>query len=229
MSWLFSDCSGRFVFASPALAQPQPQVVISAPSAGASVPGPDVTVTIQVTGTTLVPAANATKLEDLHVHYLLDVDPAPWLDGKTPLPMGNPNIVHSGALSNTFTAVAPGAHRVVVVLGLSSHAAVQPPVAPAVSFTVAGAGAARCRPRYRARATRAIRQRSCSPLEALASRSASPCGCWPAAVYVLVIDASAENAGRGVKSDRSTPKPHFSSVWGTTIWKLRFQTIMPLM
>jgi LPXTG-motif cell wall-anchored protein len=125
-------------FAAPALAQPQPQVVITAPPNGGRVAGPDVTVTIQVTGTTLVPAPMATKLEDMHVHYILDMDPTPWLDGKRPIPMGNPNIVHSGALTNTFAGVAPGPHRVAVVLGLSSHVAVQPPVAPSVSFTVGG-------------------------------------------------------------------------------------------
>jgi hypothetical protein len=125
-------------FAAPALAQPQPQVVITAPTNGGRVAGPDVTVTIQVTGTTLVPAPMATKLEDMHVHYILDIDPTPWLDGTTPIPMGNPNIVHSGALTNTFAGVAPGPHRVAVVLGLSSHVAVQPPVAPSVSFTVGG-------------------------------------------------------------------------------------------
>src|SRR6202040_554297 len=114
----------------PAFPQPQPQVVITAPTNGGRVAGPDVTVTIQVTGTTLVPAANATKLEDLHVHYMLDVDPAPYLPGTTPIPAGNPNIVHSGALSNTFTGVAPGPHTVWVVLGFSNHTAVQPPVAP---------------------------------------------------------------------------------------------------
>ena len=133
---VFGLLFGSLVLASPVLAQPQ--IVITAPSNGGSVPGPNVTVSIQVTGTTLVPAANATKLEDMHVHYLLDVDPAPWLSGTTAIPMGNPNIVHSGALSNTFNDVAPGPHRVVVVLGLANHIAVQPPVAPAVSFTVGG-------------------------------------------------------------------------------------------
>ena len=137
-----------FVFAPTALAQPPPQVVITSPTNGAAGPGPDVTVTIQVTGTTLVPAANATRLEDLHVHYMLDVDPAPYLSGTTPIPAGNANIVHSGALSNTFTGVAPGPHRVAVVLGFSNHTAVQPPVAPSVSFTVApGVSAAAQLPR----------------------------------------------------------------------------------
>ena len=128
-----------FVVATPALAQPQPQVVITAPTSGATLSGPNVTVAIQVTGTTLVPAANATQLDDLHVHYMLDVDPTPYLSSTTPIPAGNPNIVHSGALSNTFTDVAPGAHTVSVVLGYSNHVAFQPPVAPSVSFTVAGA------------------------------------------------------------------------------------------
>jgi len=131
-----------FVLTSPVLAQQQPQITINAPANGSSVAGPDVTVTIQVTGTTLVAAASATKLEDMHVHYLLDVDPAPYLGGTTPIPAGNPSIVHSAALSNTFTGVAPGPHKVTVILGLSDHRAVQPPVAPSVSFTVAAAGAA---------------------------------------------------------------------------------------
>jgi hypothetical protein len=126
-----------FGSASPALAQTQPQVTITSPVNGATVPGPDVTVTINVTGTTLVPAAQATRLEDLHVHYLLDTDPAPWLNGTTPIPAGNPNIVHSGATSNAFTGLAPGPHQVAVVLGFSDHRAVQPPVDPSVSFTVA--------------------------------------------------------------------------------------------
>jgi LPXTG-motif cell wall-anchored protein len=116
-------------------------VRIVSPSNGGSVSGPDVTITIEVTGTTLVPAAEATKLQDLHVHYLLDVDPTPWLDGSTPVPMGNPDIVHTAALKQTFTGVAAGPHRLTVLLGLSNHTAVQPPVAPSVSFNVDAAQA----------------------------------------------------------------------------------------
>jgi hypothetical protein len=115
-------------------------VTITAPTDGSVLSGPDVMVSINVTGTTLVPAANATRLEDLHVHYMLDTDATPYLSGTTPVPLGNPNIVHSGALSNTFSGVAPGAHQVVVLLGYSNHNAFQPPVAPSVSFTIAAAG-----------------------------------------------------------------------------------------
>jgi len=125
-------------FASPVFAQAQPQITITSPVNGATVAAPDVTVTISVTGTTLVPAAQATRKEDLHVHYLLDTDPAPWLSGTTPVPMGNPNIVHSGALSNTFNGVSAGPHTVNVLLGFADHTAFQPVVDPSVSFTVAG-------------------------------------------------------------------------------------------
>jgi hypothetical protein len=126
--------------AAPVSAQ-QVQVRITSPANGARVAGPDVTVNIAVTGTTLVPAASAMRLEDLHVHYLLDVDPGQYLAGTTPVAMGDPNQVHTAALSNTFTGVAPGQHRVTVLLGLSSHVATQPPVAPSVTFTVVAAGA----------------------------------------------------------------------------------------
>ena len=129
-----------FALASTAWAQQQPQVTITSPANGAAVAGPDVTVTIQVSGSTLVPAANATKLEDMHVHYLLDVDPAPYLSGTTAIPAGNPNIVHAAALNNTFSGIAPGPHKVTVILGLSDHRAVQPPVAPSVSFTLGAPG-----------------------------------------------------------------------------------------
>src|SRR5437588_5834094 len=125
------------VFAETALAQPQPQIVITAPASGATVAGPNVTGSINVSGTTLVPAANATKLEDLHVHYVLDGDPTTLASGAAPIPSGNPNIVHSGATSTSFMDVAAGSHKVSVILGLSNHVAVQPPVAPSVSFTVA--------------------------------------------------------------------------------------------
>jgi hypothetical protein len=129
-----------FTFVSTAAAQAV-DVRITSPAPGAAVAGPDVTITIAVTGTTLVAAAEATSVDQLHVHYMLDVDPAPYLDGTTPIPMGSPNIVHTAALSQTFMGVSPGSHRVAVVLGQANHRAVLPPVAPTVSFSVGSTGA----------------------------------------------------------------------------------------
>ena len=128
-----------FTFVSTAAAQAV-QVRITAPANGSALPGPDVTVNIAVTGTTLVPGAEATRLEDLHVHYILDTDVAAYVNGSMAIPMGNPNIVHTAAMSQTFAGLAPGMHRVYVILGLSNHVAVQPPVAPFVTFTIGAAG-----------------------------------------------------------------------------------------
>lgn len=136
----FAAICAAYVLVSTASAQAV-TVRITSPASGAVVAGPDVTVTIAVTGTTLVPGAEATRLEDMHVHYLLDADPSPFIGTMTPIPMGNPNIVHTASMSQTFSGVAAGPHRVTVVLGLSNHVAVQPAVAPAVNFTVGAAGA----------------------------------------------------------------------------------------
>lgn len=113
-----------------------PGITITSPANGSTVPGPDVTVTISLTDLTLVAAAQATKPTDLHVHYLLDVDPTPYLDGKTPIPTNNPAIIHSAATSATFNNVAPGRHTVAVVLTQPNHVSVTPPVAPSTTFTV---------------------------------------------------------------------------------------------
>ena len=111
---------------------------IVSPTEGASVSGPTVTITVDAGTLKLVPAGDATSLDQLHIHYLLDVDPSPYLDGKRDIPFGDPHIIHSADLSHTFTDVPPGKHQVTVILTYSNHIAVQPAVAPTVHFTVSG-------------------------------------------------------------------------------------------
>jgi hypothetical protein len=84
----------------------------------------------------LVPAANATKLDDYHLHYLLDESATPYISTLTPVPMGNPNIVHTAALQQTFDNVAAGSHTVTVMLSGANHVSVQPPLSAQVMFTV---------------------------------------------------------------------------------------------
>src|SRR5688572_14014302 len=91
-------------------------VLITSPAQGATVTGPDVTIALDVGTLRLVPGTQVTSKTDMHVHYLLDVDPSPWLDGKSPIPTGDPSIVHSAATSRTFTDVKPGPHKVTVIL-----------------------------------------------------------------------------------------------------------------
>ncbi len=114
----------------------QDKIKIASPVANESVQGPNVTVTTPLNGVTLVPVTSATKKEDLHAHYFLDVDASPYLDGKMAVPANNPNIIHAGSNSATFNNVPAGSHKVTILLTYSDHTAVQPPVAPAVSFQV---------------------------------------------------------------------------------------------
>ncbi|MBV9170721.1 MAG: hypothetical protein JOZ81_11610, partial [Chloroflexi bacterium] len=74
------------------------------------------TISVQWTGPELVPAANATRLEDYHLHYFLDEDATPYLNTSTltPVPMGNPRIVHTANLQVPFEGVPAGSHTVTV-------------------------------------------------------------------------------------------------------------------
>jgi hypothetical protein len=95
-----------------------------------------VTVTLDYQGPTLVPAAQATKLDDYHVHYFLDEDATPYTGTTTPVPMGNPHIVHAAALQQAFDNVAAGSHTATVLMTGANHISLNPPVTDKVSFTV---------------------------------------------------------------------------------------------
>jgi hypothetical protein len=109
---------------------------ITSPAEGATIADADVTVTIELSDVTLVPPPQATKKDDFHVIFALDVDTKPFLEGTTKLGSG-PNRVHTARPSATFKDVAPGPHNVKVILVYSDHTAVQPPVVASVSFVVA--------------------------------------------------------------------------------------------
>jgi hypothetical protein len=91
---------------------------------------------IEYTGPPLVAAANATRLEDYHLHYFLDENAAPYLGTGTPVPMGNPKIVHTAATQTTFDNVTAGNHTVAVMLSGSNHVSVVPPLSDQVTFSV---------------------------------------------------------------------------------------------
>src|SRR5258708_5745005 len=83
------------------VAAPKPAgatVAISSPKSGDQVSAGSVKVTVSYTGPALVPAAQATKLDDYHLHYFLDEDPGPYIGTTTPIPAGNPRIIHTAAL-----------------------------------------------------------------------------------------------------------------------------------
>jgi hypothetical protein len=57
-----------------------------------------------------VAAANAPRLDDFHRHYFLDESAAPYLGTLAPVPMGNPNIVHTAALRSQQLKRQEGSH-----------------------------------------------------------------------------------------------------------------------
>ena len=110
-------------------------VKITSPANGATIKGSDVTVTIELSDVTLIAPPIATKKEDLHVIYALDVDTKAFLDGTTKLGSG-PNRQHTRGASVMFKDVGPGPHTVQVILVYSDHTPVKPLVAPSVNFVV---------------------------------------------------------------------------------------------
>jgi hypothetical protein len=112
------------------------EITITAPAPNSTVPAGDVQVSYDVKGATLVAAASATRVEDLHVHVLCDVDPGPYLGTTTIIPLGQPNIIHTNNLSATCPNMGPGERKVTVILTGANHISVNPSVSSTVTFTV---------------------------------------------------------------------------------------------
>ena len=111
-------------------------LVFITPTTGETVSTGSVAVTVNYVGLPLVDVANATKLEDYHLHYFLDVDPTPYIGTTVPIPVGNPRIMHTAATRVTFDNVEAGSHSLAVVMTGSNHISLNPPVAEQESFTV---------------------------------------------------------------------------------------------
>jgi len=127
----------------PSNTQPAPNVGarIASPSAGETVTGPTLTVRWETVGYTIVPAAQARRPDEVHVHIFLDRDPAPILASGQPIPLNDPNIVHTANPIVTFQNVVNGPHRLWLVLATGDHVPLRPPVTDTVAFTLAGSSA----------------------------------------------------------------------------------------
>ena len=109
---------------------------IVSPTQGAVVSNGPIKVSVSYSGPTLVPGAEARKLDDYHLHYFLDEDATSYLSGGKSIPAGNPHIVHSGAKEVTFDKLTPGPHTIAVVMSGNNHVAVTPALTDSVTFTV---------------------------------------------------------------------------------------------
>jgi hypothetical protein len=109
---------------------------IISPQPGEGLPAGTIKVSLSYSGPTLVPGAQAMKLEDYHLHYFLDEDATPYIGTARPIPTGNPHIVHSAASEVGFDNVSPGSHTLSVVMTGSNHISVEDPLSDTVTFTV---------------------------------------------------------------------------------------------
>ena len=95
-----------------------------------------VNVSVTYNGPTLVPGAEAKKLDDYHLHYFLDEDAAPFISGARSIPTGNPHIVHSAAREVSFDVLPAGRHTITVVMSGNNHVPVSPALTDSVAFNV---------------------------------------------------------------------------------------------
>jgi hypothetical protein len=116
-----------------ARAQEPPSITITAPTDGALLPGPGITVEVTVSGFTLRPPLQETREPNAgHIEYFLDVPPT----FDQPTPLGEDNIIHSGRFSETFAAVSPGEHTVYVCLAYDDHTCIGPSLTDSARVTL---------------------------------------------------------------------------------------------
>jgi len=115
------------------LAQEGPSIVITAPAEGEVLPGPDITVSIAISGFTIsLPLEPKREPNKGHIAYFLDVEP--FFD--QPIPLGDDNIIHSGRLSETFVGVADGEHAIYVCLVYDDNTCIDPALTDSVRVSV---------------------------------------------------------------------------------------------
>ena len=111
---------------------------IVSPAAGAKVKGPKVTVMVDVTGFTLVPANQAPVAGEGHVHFFVDTPASTVPVGKV-VPLDQANVyVHAG--TEPFTSreleLSPGRHTITVVMADAAHIVVGQPQPASVTIDV---------------------------------------------------------------------------------------------
>jgi hypothetical protein len=115
------------------LAQEEPSIVITAPTEGEVLAGPDITVSIALSSFTIsLPLEPKREPNTGHIAYFLDVEPL----FDEPTPLGEDNIIHSGRLSETFVGVADGEHTIYVCLVYDDNTCIDPALTDSVRVSV---------------------------------------------------------------------------------------------
>ncbi len=109
-------------------------VTFNQPANGATVTGPDVNVSLSVTGVEIAPATD-TRPGTGHHHIYINDD----VTGVTEsIPMDAPNIRHYGTGVEEFvvTGLEPGEHRLIAVVADAQHVPLSPLVVDTIMITV---------------------------------------------------------------------------------------------
>ncbi|MFN8524318.1 MAG: hypothetical protein U0821_14560 [Chloroflexota bacterium] len=126
--------TGTDVVAAPAGAS----VKFTAPVAKALVDGGPLYVKLALSNVTTVGAAAARRVEDLHLHVLLDQEHKPFTEEFKTVPVGHPKIIHTPGSEVCFASVPAGKHTLAVILTGANHVSVKPPVFEVIEFEVTG-------------------------------------------------------------------------------------------
>jgi plastocyanin len=120
--------------------QTTPQISITQPSAGESLPEGTIAVAVDVTNFNLVNNLGQPNVAgEGHIHYFLDVTP-PTTAGQPAIPPQGSIWAATANTTYTFTNVSTGPHTIAVELVNNDHTPLQPPVTASVMFTVMSSG-----------------------------------------------------------------------------------------
>jgi hypothetical protein len=111
---------------------------ITSPENCEEVTGPDVQITWEAPGLTIVPATEAKNETDLHAHFI--VDGAYEVVAGAPIPVQD-GVIHTASNPVTIEGLAPGEHTIQLVIGDPGHIPVPSLARPQVTLIVGDAGA----------------------------------------------------------------------------------------
>lgn len=125
------------------------------------------TVSVQVSPPLNLKPAAENDPNSFHLHYFIDLNPATVIKLGQPIPLGNPQIIHTAATTQDVGQLTAGPHTVWVVLAQVNHIPCTPSVQSSVTFTVAAPAVTAVAPRSSASPVATVASLVPTPLPAI--------------------------------------------------------------